>query len=186
MSPLSLLKARRADLFAPTAPSMSTPSLKRASDTSVPPSSSPLLSTTLSLVLLQLVSRLFSFSLNQLLLRSTTPQALGVATMGFEVVRDTGLFLVREGMRGAVVVSCFISSLGLRAVAYLHLHSSVPVHLPRMAYHLAYPEPSSSPPTSPRSLSSSSASTPSSPPRLFQPSSTRHYPSMPCPPSSSS
>lgn len=65
---------------------------------------SPLLRTTLSLVLLQLVSRLFSFSLNQLLLRSTTPQALGVATMGLEVIRDTGLFLVREGVRGAVIV----------------------------------------------------------------------------------
>lgn len=66
--------------------------------------SSPLLRTTLSLVLLQLVSRLFSFSLNQLLLRSTTPQALGMATMGLEVIRDTGLFLVREGVRGAVIV----------------------------------------------------------------------------------
>ena len=66
--------------------------------------SSPLLKTTLSLVGLQLVSRLFSFALNQLLLRSTSPQALGVATMGLEVVRDTGLFLVREGVRGAVVV----------------------------------------------------------------------------------
>ncbi|ORY72919.1 Rft protein-domain-containing protein [Leucosporidium creatinivorum] len=82
---------------------MSTKASAAASATSSAPSSSPLLSTTLSLVLLQLVSRLFSFSLNQLLLRSTTPQALGVATMGFEVVRDTGLFLVREGMRGAVV-----------------------------------------------------------------------------------
>lgn len=66
---------------------------------------SPLLKTTLSLIFLQLFSRLFSFSLNQVLLRSTTPQALGVATMGLEVVRDTTLFLVREGIRGAVVVS---------------------------------------------------------------------------------
>lgn len=65
---------------------------------------SPLLKTTISLILLQLISRLFSFSLNQLLLRSTTPQALGVATMGFEVVRDTSLFLLREGIRGTVIV----------------------------------------------------------------------------------
>lgn len=67
--------------------------------------SSPLLKTTLSLILLQLISRLFSFSLNQFLLRSTTPQALGVATMGLEVIRDTGLFLLREGIRGGVIVS---------------------------------------------------------------------------------
>ncbi|SCZ91025.1 BZ3500_MvSof-1268-A1-R1_Chr1-3g02488 [Microbotryum saponariae] len=65
--------------------------------------SSPLLRTTLSLVLLQLFSRLFSFSLNQLLLRSTTPEALGVATIGFDVARDTGLFFIREGLRGAVI-----------------------------------------------------------------------------------
>ncbi|SCV68888.1 BQ2448_1009 [Microbotryum intermedium] len=65
--------------------------------------SSPLLCTTLSLVLLQLFSRLFSFSLNQLLLRSTTPEALGVATIGFDVARDTGLFFIREGLRGAVI-----------------------------------------------------------------------------------
>lgn len=77
-----------------------------AASTAAAASSSPLLSTTFKLIVLQLVSRLFSFSLNQLLLRSTTPQALGVATMGFEVVRDTGLFLLREGLRGAVVVSC--------------------------------------------------------------------------------
>ncbi|KAM0786193.1 hypothetical protein ACM66B_006998 [Microbotryomycetes sp. NB124-2] len=68
-------------------------------------SSSPLLKTTVSLVALQLCSRLFSFALNQLLLRSTTAEALGVATIGFEVLRDTSLFLIREGLRGAIVRS---------------------------------------------------------------------------------
>ncbi|GAA6062749.1 hypothetical protein JCM10212_000389 [Sporobolomyces blumeae] len=61
------------------------------------------LSTTLSLVALQVASRLFSFALNQLLLRSTTPTAFGVATLQFDTLRDTILFLVREGIRGAVV-----------------------------------------------------------------------------------
>lgn len=102
--------SRRASAFPSRLPaphadtSMATPLVEKDPPSSAP-AASPLLKTTLSLVLLQLVSRLFSFSLNQLLLRSTTPQALGVATMGLEVVRDTGLFLVREGVRGAVVVS---------------------------------------------------------------------------------
>ncbi|KAK4051491.1 Oligosaccharide translocation protein rft1 [Microbotryomycetes sp. JL221] len=64
---------------------------------------SPLFKTTLSLVALQLVSRVFSFALNQLLLRSTTAEALGVATIGFDVLRDTSLFLAREGVRGAII-----------------------------------------------------------------------------------
>lgn len=67
--------------------------------------SSPLLRTTASLLLLQLFSRLFSFGLNQFLLRSTSPAALGVATMSLEVLRDTSLFLLREGVRSAVIVS---------------------------------------------------------------------------------
>ncbi|GAA5911369.1 glycolipid translocation protein [Sporobolomyces salmoneus] len=62
-----------------------------------------LLSTTVSLVALQLGSRLFSFGLNQLLVRSTSPQAFGVATIQFDTLRDTVLFLLREGIRGAVV-----------------------------------------------------------------------------------
>ncbi|GAA5960962.1 hypothetical protein JCM3765_007557 [Sporobolomyces pararoseus] len=62
-----------------------------------------LLSTTLSLVALQLGSRLFSFGLNQLLVRSTTPAAFGVATIQFDTLRDTVLFLLREGIRGAVI-----------------------------------------------------------------------------------
>ncbi|GAA5889516.1 hypothetical protein JCM5296_005973 [Sporobolomyces johnsonii] len=66
-------------------------------------SSNPVLSTTLALVALQLGSRLFSFALNQLLLRSTNPQAFGVATIQLDTLRDTVLFLLREGVRGAVV-----------------------------------------------------------------------------------
>lgn len=62
------------------------------------------LSTTLSLVGLQVASRLFSFGLNQALLRSTTPQAFGLATIQLDTLAGTVLFLLREGIRGAVVV----------------------------------------------------------------------------------
>lgn len=62
------------------------------------------LSTTLSLVGLQVASRLFSFALNQALLRSTTPQAFGLATIQLDTLLNTVLFLLREGIRGAVVV----------------------------------------------------------------------------------
>ncbi|GAA5935519.1 hypothetical protein JCM1841_003700 [Sporobolomyces salmonicolor] len=65
--------------------------------------SNPVLSTTLALVALQLGSRAFSFALNQLLLRSTDPQAFGVATIQLDTLRDTVLFLLREGIRGAVI-----------------------------------------------------------------------------------
>lgn len=82
-----------------------------------PTASSPLVSATVSLVVLQVVSRLFSFSLNQVLLRSTTPQALGVATMGFEVLRDTSLFLTREGLRGALIVRDLLHAWGCLRLA---------------------------------------------------------------------
>lgn len=68
-------------------------------------SSSAALSASVSLVVLQVVSRLFSFGLNQLLLRSTSPRAFGVATIQLDTWIGTVLFFVREGIRGAVAVS---------------------------------------------------------------------------------
>lgn len=67
--------------------------------------SSSALSASLSLVVLQVVSRLFSFALNQLLLRSTSPHTFGVATIQLDTLIATVLFFVREGLRGAVAVS---------------------------------------------------------------------------------
>ncbi|BGP11163.1 Oligosaccharide translocation protein RFT1 [Rhodotorula toruloides] len=67
------------------------------------PSSSSALGAGASLFVLQLGSRLFSFALNQLLLRSTAPQAFGIATIQLDTLMATVLFLVREGIRGAVV-----------------------------------------------------------------------------------
>ncbi|GAA5882337.1 hypothetical protein JCM3774_005074 [Rhodotorula dairenensis] len=65
-------------------------------------STASVLSASLSLVVLQVVSRLFSFALNQLLLRSTSPQAFGVATIQLDTLVGTVLFFLREGIRGAV------------------------------------------------------------------------------------
>ncbi|BGP35138.1 Oligosaccharide translocation protein rft1 [Rhodotorula toruloides] len=67
------------------------------------PSSSSALGAGASLFVLQLGSRLFSFALNQLLLRSTAPQAFGIATIQLDTLMATVLFLVRESIRGAVV-----------------------------------------------------------------------------------
>lgn len=54
------------------------------------------------LVLLQLGSRLVTFSLNQALLSYTTPAAFGTAAVQLEPLLNTVLFLCREGIRGAV------------------------------------------------------------------------------------
>jgi oligosaccharide translocation protein RFT1 len=77
------------------------------------PSNSSALGAGASLFVLQLGSRLFSFALNQLLLRSTTPQAFGIATIQLDTLMATVLFLVREGIRGAVVVSLMSSGSAL-------------------------------------------------------------------------
>ncbi|GAA5861995.1 hypothetical protein JCM8547_001552 [Rhodosporidiobolus lusitaniae] len=69
-------------------------------------SSSAALRTTGALILLQVSSRLFSFALNQFLLRSVDPQAFGTATIRFDTLIGTVLFLLREGVRGAVVRTC--------------------------------------------------------------------------------
>lgn len=52
-----------------------------------------------SLVALQLVSRLFTFALNQALFRLATPHAYGTAAIQFELLLSTILFLSREGVR---------------------------------------------------------------------------------------
>lgn len=72
------------------------------------PSHDPsLVSTTLasasSLILLQLVSRVFTFILNQLLVRLVSPQVFGTAAIQFELLLSTILFLSREGVRNALL-----------------------------------------------------------------------------------
>ncbi|KAI0042396.1 Rft-1-domain-containing protein [Auriscalpium vulgare] len=56
-----------------------------------------------SLVLLQLVSRLFTFALNQALVRLASPQVFGIAAIQFELLLSTILFLCREGVRNALL-----------------------------------------------------------------------------------
>ena len=56
-----------------------------------------------SLVFLQLFSRVFTFILNQALVRLATPQTFGTATVQFELLLSTTLFLSREGVRVALL-----------------------------------------------------------------------------------
>lgn len=58
-----------------------------------------------SLVLLQLLSRVFTFILNQALVRLVTPQVFGTASIQFELLLSTILFLSREGVRNALLRS---------------------------------------------------------------------------------
>lgn len=54
-----------------------------------------------SLMGLQLLSRLFTFGLNQALIRIASPQVFGTASIQFELLLNTILFLSREGVRNA-------------------------------------------------------------------------------------
>ena len=56
-----------------------------------------------SLVFLQLSSRALTFVLNQALVRLATPQTFGTATVQFELLLSTTLFLSREGVRTALL-----------------------------------------------------------------------------------
>ena len=56
-----------------------------------------------SLIGLQLVSRLVTFVLNQGLVRLASPQAYGTATIQFELLMSTILFLSREGVRNSLL-----------------------------------------------------------------------------------
>ncbi|GJJ79113.1 oligosaccharide translocation protein RFT1 [Entomortierella parvispora] len=55
------------------------------------------------LVLLQFVSRMLTFTLNQVLLRFTTAETLGIASVKLELLLNTILFLSREGVRCAAI-----------------------------------------------------------------------------------
>jgi oligosaccharide translocation protein RFT1 len=56
-----------------------------------------------SLMGLQLMSRLFTFILNQALLRLASPKVFGTAAIQFELLVSTILFLSREGARNAAL-----------------------------------------------------------------------------------
>ncbi|WWC90091.1 uncharacterized protein L201_005024 [Kwoniella dendrophila CBS 6074] len=66
------------------------------------PTSNPL-RTARSLVLLQLLSRLLTFGLNQALLRLASPTVFGTAAIQFDLICSSILFLSREGIRNALL-----------------------------------------------------------------------------------
>ena len=61
------------------------------------------LSSASSLVALQLFSRLFTFGLNQVMFRLASPKAFGTATIQFELLLGTILFISREGVRNTLL-----------------------------------------------------------------------------------
>ncbi|VDC05570.1 unnamed protein product [Peniophora sp. CBMAI 1063] len=58
-----------------------------------------------SLVVLQAASRIFTFALNQALVRLASPKTFGTAAIQFELLLSTILFLSREGVRNALLRS---------------------------------------------------------------------------------
>ncbi|RCH80354.1 Oligosaccharide translocation protein rft1 [Rhizopus azygosporus] len=57
------------------------------------------------LILLQFISRMLTFSLNQVVLRYTTPDAFGIASVNLELLASTILFISREGFRAVLTRS---------------------------------------------------------------------------------
>lgn len=88
-------------------------------------------STASLLVLLQLGSRLVTFTLNQALLAYTTPAAFGTATVQLEPLLNTVLFLCREGIRGALARQSKhdVSSKQVTKLSLIPLALGVPVTL---------------------------------------------------------
>lgn len=58
-----------------------------------------------ALILLQLLTRLLTFALNQTLVRIAPPEVFGTAAIQFDLVCSTILFLSREGIRNALLRS---------------------------------------------------------------------------------
>ncbi|KAF9451311.1 RTF domain-containing protein [Macrolepiota fuliginosa MF-IS2] len=61
------------------------------------------LSSVAALIGLQLFSRLFTFILNQALIRMTSPEIFGAAVIQFDLILSTILFLSREGVRTTIL-----------------------------------------------------------------------------------
>lgn len=63
-----------------------------------------------SLLLLQLTTRLLTFTLNQTLVRLAPPEVFGTAAIQFDLLCSTILFLSREGIRNALLRTKAIGS----------------------------------------------------------------------------
>ncbi|EIE85289.1 hypothetical protein RO3G_09999 [Rhizopus delemar RA 99-880] len=57
------------------------------------------------LIMLQFISRMLTFSLNQIVLRHTSPDAFGIASVNLELLASTILFISREGFRAVLTRS---------------------------------------------------------------------------------
>jgi oligosaccharide translocation protein RFT1 len=75
------------------------------SATTNPAGASRFLAGASSLVLLQVITRVVTFFLNQMLVRLSTPQIFGTAAIQFELLLSTILFISREGVRLALLRS---------------------------------------------------------------------------------
>lgn len=96
---------------------------------STPPASNPLL-TVRSLVLLQLLSRILTFTLNQSLLRLASPSVFGTAAIQFDLVCSSILFLSREGIRNALLRKTDVNNeVELKRRSQIHALSVAPLQL---------------------------------------------------------
>ncbi|AAW41702.1 hypothetical protein CNBB3640 [Cryptococcus deneoformans B-3501A] len=91
------------------------------------PASNPLL-TARSLVLLQLLSRILTFTLNQSLLRLASPSVFGTAAIQFDLVCSSILFLSREGIRNALLRKSDVE-VEPKSQAQIHALSIAPLQL---------------------------------------------------------
>ncbi|OWZ59076.1 oligosaccharidyl-lipid flippase [Cryptococcus neoformans c45] len=91
--------------------------------------SNPLL-TARSLVLLQLLSRILTFTLNQSLLRLASPSVFGTAAIQFDLVCSSILFLSREGIRNALLRKSDVNNeVEPKSRAQIHALSIAPLQL---------------------------------------------------------
>lgn len=82
-----------------------------------------------SLVLLQLLSRLLTFGLNQSLVRIASPKVFGTAAIQFDLVSSTILFLSREGIRNALLRNQGTEDRSGTAQRQMRALSAVPLQL---------------------------------------------------------
>jgi oligosaccharide translocation protein RFT1 len=100
-----------------------------------------------SLVLLQLLTRVLTFVLNQSLVRLASPEVFGTAAIQFDLIYTTILFLSREGIRNALLRSnsnIALARLPLKlgiavagAVVGIYLYSSNAVTTSQKAFYVA-------------------------------------------------
>lgn len=123
---------------------------RRNREEPIPSSIGTALSTGRNLVLLQLLSRVLTFALNQGLVRLAPPEVFGTAAIQFDLIYSTILFLSREGIRNALLRSSSgnsnnsLARLPLRvglgvatAVVGIYLYSSDGATINQPGFHLA-------------------------------------------------